>query len=123
MTEEARIFERHLLPDELAEAWGLSTRTIIRLFQDEPGVLKNWEELQGTKARLCHAADTSFRRGARVAGEVGRVAGSESDAKESFVTAGVSPGRNLSSRRRSSWNDSKRSRDSAQLSVVAFERS
>ena len=32
--------ERHYTPDELAEAWGVSTETIRSIFRDEPGVLK-----------------------------------------------------------------------------------
>jgi len=32
--------ERHLSPNEIAEMWGLSSRTIRRIFQDEPGALK-----------------------------------------------------------------------------------
>ena len=33
-------FERHFVPQELAELWALDERTIRRIFQDEPGVLK-----------------------------------------------------------------------------------
>jgi hypothetical protein len=32
--------EKHLTPQELAEAWGVSTETIRFIFRDEPGVLK-----------------------------------------------------------------------------------
>lgn len=32
-------FERHFSPDELAELWGLSSDTMRRLFEREPGVL------------------------------------------------------------------------------------
>ena len=31
--------ERHYSPSELAELWGLSSDTIRRLFQDEPGIV------------------------------------------------------------------------------------
>jgi hypothetical protein len=33
-------FERHYTPAELAEIWRYHETTIIRMFQDEPGVLK-----------------------------------------------------------------------------------
>jgi hypothetical protein len=48
MSEPAAL-ERHLSPDELANAWGLSTRTIRRLFQDEPGVLKIGQSFRARK--------------------------------------------------------------------------
>jgi transcriptional regulator GlxA family with amidase domain len=32
-------FERHFTVDELAELWGLSRDSIIRIFEKEPGVL------------------------------------------------------------------------------------
>lgn len=32
-------FERHFSPDELAQTWGLSSDTVRRLFEREPGVL------------------------------------------------------------------------------------
>ncbi len=32
--------ERHFTAKQIAEAWGLSERTIRDLFRDEPGVLK-----------------------------------------------------------------------------------
>jgi AraC-like DNA-binding protein len=35
-------FERHYCVSEVAEFWGLSERTIRRIFNDEPGVIK-WE--------------------------------------------------------------------------------
>lgn len=34
------VAERHYRVKELAYLWGLSERTIIRLFKDEPGTLK-----------------------------------------------------------------------------------
>lgn len=34
------VAERHYRVDELAKLWRLSRNTIIRLFQDEPGVMK-----------------------------------------------------------------------------------
>jgi hypothetical protein len=37
---DATIFERHFSPRTLAELWGYSEDTIIRWFEDEPGVLK-----------------------------------------------------------------------------------
>jgi hypothetical protein len=33
-------FERHFTTKELAELWGFAETTIIRLFRDEPNVLK-----------------------------------------------------------------------------------
>lgn len=41
-SEEApgsRLFERHLSPAELAEAWNLSEDTVRRIFEHEPDVL------------------------------------------------------------------------------------
>jgi predicted transcriptional regulator len=35
-------FEKHYCVSEVAELWGLSERTIRRIFTDEPGVIK-WE--------------------------------------------------------------------------------
>ena len=32
--------EKHFKPEELAEAWGVSTETIRSIFREEPGVLK-----------------------------------------------------------------------------------
>lgn len=32
--------EKHYTPQEVAELWGYSEQTIIRIFQDEEGVLK-----------------------------------------------------------------------------------
>ena len=34
-----RMFERHYAPAELAEMWSLSTDTVRRMFEKEPGVL------------------------------------------------------------------------------------
>ena len=44
-------FEKHYCVSEVAELWGLSERTIRRIFTDEPGVIK-WEN-----------AETRFKRG------------------------------------------------------------
>jgi AraC-like DNA-binding protein len=44
-------FERHYCVSEVAEFWGLSERTIRRIFNDEPGVIK-WEN-----------GETRFKRG------------------------------------------------------------
>jgi len=44
-------FEKHYCVNEVAELWGLSERTIRRIFTDEPGVIK-WE-----------SAETRFKRG------------------------------------------------------------
>ena len=35
----SRLFERHLSPAELAEAWNLSEDTVRRIFEHEPDVL------------------------------------------------------------------------------------
>jgi transcriptional regulator GlxA family with amidase domain len=43
-------FERHYCVAELAQLWGLSQRTIRRIFSNEPGVFK-WE-----------SAETRFKR-------------------------------------------------------------
>ena len=32
--------DKHFKPEELAEAWGVSTETIRSIFREEPGVLK-----------------------------------------------------------------------------------
>jgi hypothetical protein len=39
VTSVAPTLERHFTPRELAELWNLSPRSIIRLFDSEPGVL------------------------------------------------------------------------------------
>src|SRR6266849_11071095 len=44
-------FEKHYCVSEVAELWGLSERTIRRIFADEPGVIK-WEN-----------GETRFKRG------------------------------------------------------------
>ena len=44
-------FERHYSVGEVAELWGLSERTIRRIFGNEPGVFK-WESVE-----------TRFKRG------------------------------------------------------------
>jgi hypothetical protein len=36
----ATVFERHFSPRTLAGMWGFSEDTIVRWFEDEPGVLK-----------------------------------------------------------------------------------
>jgi hypothetical protein len=38
--EQEPAFERHFSPQELAVVWNVSPKTITRLFQDRPGVLK-----------------------------------------------------------------------------------
>jgi hypothetical protein len=37
---ESPALERHFSPQELAALWGFNSTTIIRMFLDEPGVLK-----------------------------------------------------------------------------------
>ena len=44
-------FEKHYCVSEVAELWGLSERTVRRIFTDEPGVIK-WEN-----------GETRFKRG------------------------------------------------------------
>jgi AraC-like DNA-binding protein len=44
-------FERHYCVNEIAQMWGLSERTIRRIFTNEPGVFK-WE-----------SGETRFKRG------------------------------------------------------------
>jgi hypothetical protein len=36
---DATSLEPHYSPTEVAEAWGVSTNTVRRMFKDEPGVL------------------------------------------------------------------------------------
>jgi hypothetical protein len=43
--------ERHYSPSELAELWGLSSDTIRRLFEDEPGVVTIGERKPRRKRR------------------------------------------------------------------------
>jgi hypothetical protein len=43
--------ERHFSPSELAELWALSSDTIRRLFQDEPGVVTIGERGSRRKRR------------------------------------------------------------------------
>jgi hypothetical protein len=43
--------ERHYSPSELAELWGLSSDTIRRLFEDEPGVVTIGERNPRRKRR------------------------------------------------------------------------
>ncbi len=43
--------ERHYSPAELAELWGLSSDTIRRLFEDEPGVVTIGERNPRSKRR------------------------------------------------------------------------
>jgi hypothetical protein len=39
--EHHPILEKHFTPSELGTAWGLSTETIRKIFEKEPGVLKH----------------------------------------------------------------------------------
>ena len=41
--------ERHYSPNEIAERLNLSSRTVRRMFQDEPGVLKLGEPFKAKK--------------------------------------------------------------------------
>jgi hypothetical protein len=38
--ESQSVIEQHFTPAELAEIWKIHPSTVIRLFQDEPGVFK-----------------------------------------------------------------------------------
>jgi len=40
MTPKHQMLERHFTPRTLAEVWGFSEDTILRWFEDVPGVLK-----------------------------------------------------------------------------------
>jgi hypothetical protein len=40
MMPKNQLFERHFSPRTLAEVWGFSEDTILRWFEDVPGVLK-----------------------------------------------------------------------------------
>jgi hypothetical protein len=44
MTPKHQLFERHFSVITLSEIWSVSTDTIIRLFEDVPGVMKIGEE-------------------------------------------------------------------------------
>jgi hypothetical protein len=43
--------EPHYKPREIAEMWKWSVKTVIRIFQDEPGVLKLTRPATGSKRR------------------------------------------------------------------------
>lgn len=51
---DTTLFERHFSPTTLAEIWSLSTDTIIRIFEDIPGVLKIGDEGGKGKRRKIH---------------------------------------------------------------------
>jgi len=36
----AEVTEKHFSPDEVAEMWGISRQTVVRMFECYPGVLK-----------------------------------------------------------------------------------
>lgn len=40
-------FERHYNPQEIGTTWGWSSKSVLRMFKDEPGVLK--VERRGTR--------------------------------------------------------------------------
>lgn len=42
-------FERHYRVKELAGLWGLSAKTVARLFSDEPGVIRVANDLTGKR--------------------------------------------------------------------------
>jgi hypothetical protein len=45
------VAERHYRVDELAELWRVSRQTIIRLFRDEPGVMRIGRALSTRRRR------------------------------------------------------------------------
>lgn len=45
--------ERHYKPQEIAEMWNWSAKTVIRTFRNEPGVLKI--ERPGTRTKRRHS--------------------------------------------------------------------
>ncbi len=45
------VFDRHFSPRTLAEMWGFSEDTILRWFEDVPGVLKQGNEAGRGKRR------------------------------------------------------------------------
>lgn len=51
MRIEADPFERHFSPKTIAELWGFSEQTIVRIFQSEPGVLMHGDENPRGKQR------------------------------------------------------------------------
>ena len=44
-------FERHFTPEELGKVWGLSSDTVRRVFEKEPGVLVIQSTRSGAHAR------------------------------------------------------------------------
>ncbi len=51
MPTDTAIFDRHFSPRTLAEMWGFSEDTILRWFEDVPGVLKQGSEAGRGKRR------------------------------------------------------------------------
>lgn len=51
MMAKTQILERHFTPRTLAELWGFSEDTILRWFEDVPGVLKCGAEAGRGKRR------------------------------------------------------------------------
>jgi hypothetical protein len=49
---EARMRERHYSPAELGELWGLSAKTVRRMFENEPGVLVFENPLRSSSRRF-----------------------------------------------------------------------
>jgi len=66
-------FDRHYCVSELAKVWGLSERTIRRIFHNEPGVFK-WESRETrfkrgyTTLRIPESVVLRVHRGLRKAG-------------------------------------------------------
>jgi len=52
-TQEELQFEKHWRVQELANAWRLSYSTVLRMFMDEPGVLKSGERRGRRRTRIC----------------------------------------------------------------------
>lgn len=55
--------EKHFSPKELGEIWGMSHDTIIRLFRNEPGVLKSSpQRRRGARKRFTYRIPESVAR-------------------------------------------------------------
>jgi len=65
--------ERHYSPSELAELWGLSSETIRRLFQEEPGVVTIGERNPPTQEAIRYAPHSTIGRGPRSSPALGEM--------------------------------------------------
>lgn len=47
------VSEQHFTISELAKSWRLSYSTVLRMFMDEPGVLKSGARVSRRRTRVC----------------------------------------------------------------------